>query len=66
MKLIKSMKSVKCSECDAAINKGDRYAKKSKTIGNPSKSSMDNINGIPTMVMRGLVVQLKICESCAT
>lgn len=66
MKLIKSMKDTSCGECNAAINKGDRYAKRSKTIGKPSASSMDNINGIPTMVMRGLVVKVKICESCAT
>lgn len=66
MKLTKSMKNTKCSECDSAINKGDRYAKRSKTIGKPGQSSMDNVNGMPTMIMRGLVVQLKICESCAT
>ena len=66
MKLTKSMKNIKCSECNSVINKGDLYAKRSKTIGNPNLSSMDNVNGIPTMVMRGLVIKIKICQLCAT
>jgi len=65
MKLTKSRKEFTCSECKNTVHKGDKYAKRSETIGRPQDSTFENIDGIPTMVERGFRIVLKICASCS-
>ena len=59
MKLIKARKAATCHQCNSPINKGDPYVRRSSRIGRPQDSHMENIDGIPTMIMAGITVATK-------
>lgn len=43
LNLIRARQEYTCDCCGAKINKGDFYYRKTKTIGNPSKSTFDGV-----------------------
>ena len=63
-KLTKARKIYKCYSCKSTIEKGDKYAKKSISIGSPNKVDYENRDGICTMVMHGFRTTEPICEQC--
>lgn len=64
MKLIKARKAATCHQCKSPINKGDLYVRRSSRIGRPQDSHMENIDGIPTMIMTGITIATKVCKQC--
>lgn len=64
VKLTRARKSYKCYSCKSSIEKGDKYAKKSISIGSPNKVDYENRGGIPTMVMHGFRTTEPICQQC--
>jgi len=68
MKLIKSRQNYKCYSCKTKISKGDKYARKSISIGQPWKP--DEIKrdktGMVYFEMQGVRTTEPICETCAT
>jgi hypothetical protein len=65
MKFIKARKPDTCHDCKSSIKKGDDYVRRSMSIGKPQDSHMENIDGIPTMVMSGIIISIKVCKQCA-
>ena len=64
-KLVTSRKAFACQECKAPVNKGDSYARKTRTIGNPRHQTVENRAGIPTIIEHGFSYTAKLCEKCA-
>ena len=65
MKFIKARKAAICHECQSPVVKGDSYVRRTMRIGRPRDSHMENIDGIPTMVMSGINFGIKVCKQCA-
>jgi hypothetical protein len=65
MKMIKSRKSCKCYSCKNEISKGDLYAKKSIRLGSSAPDTVENINGVASIVSHGITVSTKYCAACA-
>jgi len=65
MKLIKCRQPGTCDTCDLAINKGDLYRKKTKSIGSPKKETVEYNDGYSTYVKHGFTYAIKLCEGCA-
>ena len=64
MKLIKSRKPATCDTCKSAINKGELYGKRTKSIGSPRKETVEYHDGIPSYVSHGYRYVIKLCEAC--
>ena len=54
-------KEYTCDCCKQPISKGQGYFKKSRSIGNPSKTTFDGCN----VVHHGIRYSVKICANCA-
>ena len=67
MKLIKARRSYKCNNCKQAIKKGDKYSKKSVSIGSPHKPDQvkKDDKGIVYFAMQGIRIPLRHCEQCS-
>ena len=65
MKLIKCRQPATCDTCKSAINKGDLYRKKTKSVGSPRKETVDYSEGYPSYVKHGFTYVIKLCEGCA-
>lgn len=57
---LKARKGYKCDCCGCDINKGDEYFKKSRSIGNPNKTSVSGM----AIVHHGLRYTAAICVNC--
>jgi transposase-like protein len=67
MKLIKSRQTYKCYSCKTKINKGDKYARKSITFGQPWKpDEIVKKNGTTYFEAQGFRTTEPICVACAT
>ncbi len=64
VKLTRARKSYKCYSCKSSIEKGDKYAKKSISIGSPNKVDYENRDGIIYTVMHGFRTTEPICQQC--
>ena len=64
MKLIKCRQPATCDTCKSAINKGDLYGKRTKSVGS-RKETVDYSNGYPSYVSHGYRYVIKLCEACA-
>ena len=64
MKLIKCRQPATCDTCKSAINKGDLYGKRTKSVGS-RKETVDYSNGYPSYVSHGYRYGIKLCEACA-
>lgn len=65
MKLKKARKEYKCHSCKSKINKSDFYGKKTISIGNPNKETIERKeNGGVAFVMHGIRYQVSICQNC--
>ena len=64
MKLIKCRQPATCHTCKSAINKGDLYGKRTKSVGS-RKETVDYSNGYPSYVSHGYTYVIKLCEGCA-
>ena len=64
MKLIKCRQPATCDTCKSAINKGDLYGKRTKSVGS-RKETVDYSNGYPSYVSHGYRYVIKLCEGCA-
>jgi hypothetical protein len=65
MKLIKCRQPATCDTCKSAINKGDLYGKRTKSIGSPRKETVEYHDGIPSYVSHGYRYVIKLCTTCA-
>jgi len=66
MKLIKCRQPATCDTCEGAINKGDLYRKRTKSVGSPKKETVEyNSDGYPSYVKHGFTYVIKLCEGCA-
>jgi hypothetical protein len=65
MKLIKCRQPATCHTCKSAINKGDLYGKRTKSIGSPRKETVEYHDGIPSYVSHGYRYVIKLCTTCA-
>ena len=69
MKMTKARKKYTCDNCQGAISKGEKYAKKSKRIGSTKPDtiearSMDNGDRYPVIVSHCFSYAVQICEAC--
>jgi hypothetical protein len=65
IKLIKSRKPATCDTCKSAINKGELYGKRIKSVGSPRKETVEYHDGIPSYVSHGYRYVIKLCKTCA-
>jgi hypothetical protein len=54
-----------CEECGGPISKGDLYRKKTVSIGNPSKETIEPRDGVLVVVSHGIRFGVQVCETCA-
>ena len=59
-KMIKARKAYKCDCCGDSINKGDLYRKFSRSIGNPSASTVSSLG----ITLHGIRYTLNVCITC--
>jgi hypothetical protein len=64
-KLTRSRKNYLCHECRGPISKGDLYRKKTVSIGNPSKETIEKRDDVLVVVSHGLRFGVQVCETCA-
>lgn len=64
-KLTKARREYDCYQCKSIIEKGSMYSKKSMSIGSPSKETIENRGGVPTIVVHGIRVTERICSKCS-
>jgi hypothetical protein len=66
MKLMTARKEYTCKFCDKKINKGEKYGKKTKSIGRPGVdiAKRDEKTGHAYHEMQGVRWTVPICESC--
>ena len=67
MKLIKSRQNYKCYNCKTKIKKGEKYARKSVSIGQPWKPEQlkKDDTGMVYIEFYGVRTAEPICEPCA-
>jgi len=60
-KLTTARKEYTCNCCNKPIFKGQGYVKKSRSIGNPSKTTFDGLG----ITHHGISYSVQICANCA-
>jgi len=60
-KLTTARKEYTCDCCNKPIFKGQGYVKKSRSIGNPSKTTFDGV----VITHHGIRYSVQICANCA-
>jgi len=63
--LTRARREYNCYQCKSIIERGSMYSKKSISIGSPSKQTLENRGGIPTIIMHGIRVTKRICSKCS-
>lgn len=61
-KLVTARKEYTCDCCKKPIFKGHGYAKKNRSIGNPSKTTFDGVG----ITHHGIRYSVQICANCAS
>ena len=65
-KLTKARKPYTCHQCKEPIAKGGLYAKRSIRLGSSKSDSVENVDGVASIVSQGLTVSVKHCAACST